>query len=322
MTGTAFAVANQLTALIALNMPYYVIKGWHSTLLSIGVTTVSILCNTVLVRKLPLLEGLGLVLHVFGFFAFVVVLWVMGPRADAVTTWTKFEDPSGWGNTGLATLVGILGPSLSLGTPDLAVHLAEEVKDAAWVSPRAMVSTSVVNYSLAFVMTVTVFSTMGIDLPTLLNTPLGQPWIQIVLNATGSIIATNILVVVVCLLLMFSAVNQVTASSRQLWSFARDQGLPFSAWLAYVWYSLLLIASKLTCILGPPGMGNPRQFSNVHISDNSDANSYQHRLDHCLQYRHCIRNSWYLHCEHHRHWSDVEKAPCRRISPAFEVRPW
>jgi choline transport protein len=33
---------------------------------------------------------------------------------------------------------------------------------------------------------------------------------------------------------MFSAINQVTASSRQLWSFARDQGLPFSAWLGYV----------------------------------------------------------------------------------------
>jgi choline transport protein len=240
MAGTAFAVADQLTALIALNNPSYIIQGWHSTLLSIGITTFSILCNTILVRKLPLLEGIGLVLHVFGFFAFVVVLWVMGPRADTVTTWTKFEDPSGWGNTGLATLVGILGPILTLGDPDLAIHLAEEVKDAAWVSPRAMVSTAVVNYSLAFIMTVTVFSTMGTDLATLLDTPLGQPWIQILLNATGSMVATNILVVVVCLLLMFSAVNQVTASSRQLWSFARDQGLPFSAWLAHVRRSIEL----------------------------------------------------------------------------------
>ncbi|KAL1645963.1 hypothetical protein SLS61_008074 [Didymella pomorum] len=170
--------------------------GWHSTLLAIGVTTVAILCNTVLVRKLPLLEGFGLVLHVFGFFAFVVVLWVMGPRADTVTTWTKFEDPSGWGNTGLATLVGILGPKLTLGDPDLAIHLAEEVKDAAWVSPRAMVSTAVVNYSMAFIMTVTVFSTMGTDLEALLSTPLGQPWIQILMNATQSLVATNVLVVV------------------------------------------------------------------------------------------------------------------------------
>jgi amino acid transporter len=103
-----------------------------------------------------------------------------------------------------------------------------------------MVSTAVVNYSLAFIMTVTVFSTLGNDLDTLLATPLGQPWIQILLNATGSIVATNILVALICSLLMFSSVNQVTASSRQLWSFARDQGLPFSNWFAYVGLSFPL----------------------------------------------------------------------------------
>jgi len=260
MAGTAFAVADQFTALIVLNKPSYVIQGWHSTLLSIAITTFSILCNTVLVRKLPLLEGFGLVLHVFGFFAFVVVLWVMGERSDVTTTWTHFEDPSGWGNTGLATLVGILGPILTLGDPDLAVHLAEEVKDAAWVSPRAMVSTAVVNYSLAFIMTVTVFSTLGNDLDTLLATPLGQPWIQILLNATGSLVATNILVVLICSLLMFSSVNQVTASSRQLWSFARDQGLPFSNWFAYVRSSFPLPDPFANLDPGTTRLGHPRQF--------------------------------------------------------------
>jgi amino acid transporter len=54
------------------------------------------------------------------------------------------------------------------------------------------------------------------------------------MNATESIVATNILTVVVCLLLLFTSVNQVTAALRQLWSFARDKGLPFSGWLSYV----------------------------------------------------------------------------------------
>lgn len=232
MAATAYAVASQIQGLIALNVPTYVVTGWHGTLLSIGITIISIVCNTILVRKLPLMEGIALVLHVLGFFAFLVVLWVMGPRSDRV--WTKFEDPSGWGNTGLATLVGMLGPMLTIGSADLAVHLAEEVKDAAWVSPRAMVATSIVNYTLAFVMTVTIFSTLGNDLSTILSTPLGQPWIQILLNATESKAATNIMTVAVILLLLFCSVNQVTAASRQLWSFARDEGLPFSAWLAHV----------------------------------------------------------------------------------------
>ncbi|RAR06415.1 amino acid transporter [Stemphylium lycopersici] len=234
MASTAYAVTQQLQGLIALNMPQYVIEGWHGTLFSIAIVMCSILWNTILVKKLPLMEGIALVLHIFGFFAFIVVLWVMGPRSNTKEVWTKFEDPSGWGNTGLATLVGILGPILTLGGADLAVHLAEEVKDAAYVTPRAMVATAIVNYSLAFVMTVTVFSTLGNDLTAILSTPLGQPWIQILLNATESIVATNVMTVAICLLLLFCSVNQVTACSRQIWSFARDQGLPYSAWLAYV----------------------------------------------------------------------------------------
>ncbi|CAG5140244.1 uncharacterized protein ALTATR162_LOCUS667 [Alternaria atra] len=258
MASTAFAVTQQIQGLIALNMPSYVSHGWHGTLFSIAITICSIVFNTILVKKLPLMEGIALVLHIFGFFAFLVVLWVMGPRSDTRRTWTQFEDPSGWGNTGLATIVGILGPILTLGGADLAVHLAEEVKDAAWVSPRAMVATSVVNYSLAFIMTVTVFSTLGDDITVLISTPLGQPWIQILLNATESLVATNIMTVVVCLLLLFCSVNQVTAASRQLWSFARDQGLPCSAWLSYVppgWdipvnaVILTLLSTSILCLI-------------------------------------------------------------------------
>ncbi|KAK5156748.1 hypothetical protein LTS14_004961 [Recurvomyces mirabilis] len=33
---------------------------------------------------------------------------------------------------------------------------------------------------------------------------------------------------------MFGTVNQVTTASRQLWSFARDRGLPFSSYLSHV----------------------------------------------------------------------------------------
>lgn len=234
VAGTAYAVAQQIQALIVLNMPSYVIQGWHGTVLSIAITLSSIIWNTLLVNKLPLMEGVALCLHIFGFFAFIVVLWVMGPRSNVHDTWTKFEDPSGWGNKGLATLVGILGPSLTIGGSDLAVHLAEEVKDAAYTSPRAMVATSLTNYGLAFIMTVTMFSTLGSDLDSILNTPLGQPWIQILVNATESKAATNIMTVVIILMLLFCCINQLTAASRQLWSFSRDEGLPFSGWLSRV----------------------------------------------------------------------------------------
>jgi hypothetical protein len=76
MATTAYATALQFQGLIALNVETYVIKGWHGTLFSIAITVFAIVWNTSLIRKLPLLEGIGLTLHVFGFFSFLVVLWV------------------------------------------------------------------------------------------------------------------------------------------------------------------------------------------------------------------------------------------------------
>lgn len=234
MATTALATTSQLQGLIALNVPSYTVQGWHSTLFSIAITTFAIIWNTVFVRKLPVIEGLGLILHVFGFFAFVVVLWVMGPRSDTKAVWTDFQDNSGWGSVGLATLVGVLGPTVTLIGSDSSCHLSEELRDAAWVLPRAMVATALVNYSLGFVMTVTIMSTLGDDVAAILGTRLSQPWIQVLLNATESQTGTSVMTAVLCVLLLFCAVNQITTSSRQLFAFARDKGLPFSSFLAHV----------------------------------------------------------------------------------------
>lgn len=233
MASLAYACAQQFEGLIALNVDTYIIQGWHGTLLSIGIVMFAIVWNTVLVRKLPLLEGVIVILHVFGFFAFLVVLWVMGSKSDAKTVWTDFEDNGNWGSVGLSCLVGMTGPVITLIGADSACHLSEELKDAAYVLPRSMVATAIVNYIMGWLMTITIMSTLG-DITSILSTPTGQPYIQVVLNATQSRVGTSILTATVAVILLFAAVNLVTTSSRQLFAFARDRGLPFSKTLAYV----------------------------------------------------------------------------------------
>jgi choline transport protein len=208
-------------------------KGWHGTLLSIGVALFAIIWNTFLVRKLPFLEIILVILHIFGFFAFIIVLWVMSPRSDPKVVWTGFQDNGNWGSIGLSCLVGMTGPVITLIGADSACHLSEELKNAAWVLPRSMVATAVANYIMGFLMTITIMSTLG-DVSSIMSTSTGQPYIQVVLNATGSLAGTSVLTAVVAVLLLFSAVNLVTTSSRQLFAFARDKGLPFSKVLGYV----------------------------------------------------------------------------------------
>jgi amino acid transporter len=157
----------------------------------------------------------------------------MGPRGSAKQVFTDFEDNNGWGSVGLATLVGLLSPITTLIGADSVCHLSEELRDASYTLPWCMITTASINYVLGFIMTITFMFTVG-DVESALKTATGQPYVQVILNATQSRGATIVLTATMALLLLFCAINQVTTSSRQLFAFARDNGLPYSEFLSYV----------------------------------------------------------------------------------------
>ena len=63
MASVSYAAAQQIGAMAVLTTPSYVIEGWHLAMIDWAVTLVAILCNTVFFRKLPLMEGLVMILH-------------------------------------------------------------------------------------------------------------------------------------------------------------------------------------------------------------------------------------------------------------------
>ena len=155
--GTAsgcFLAGTEIQGLIVLNYPDYVYQNWHGTLLTIAVVLVCAIFNTFLAKRLPLVEGIVLILHIAGFFAILVPLWVLGPRSSSAEVWTTFEDAGGWGNNGLACLVGIISPVVSMLGSDAATHMSEELRNASKSLPRSMISTAIFNGSLGFVMVV------------------------------------------------------------------------------------------------------------------------------------------------------------------------
>jgi len=111
--------------MISLNKASYVAQPWHATLMIIAVACIAILFNTFFAKKLPLIEGIILIIHVFGFFAILIPLWVLSPRQSAHAVFTKFTNAYGWPSQGLACLVGIIGPMYSLLGPDSAVHMCK-----------------------------------------------------------------------------------------------------------------------------------------------------------------------------------------------------
>lgn len=118
-------VGGVIQGLIALNVENYVWHNWHGTLLSIAAILFSIVFNTALAVQLPMIEGVVLILHLAGFFAIIIPLWVMAPRATAHDTLLVFQNNGGWSSTGLSCMIGLTTPLSVLIGYDCSVHMCK-----------------------------------------------------------------------------------------------------------------------------------------------------------------------------------------------------
>lgn len=72
------------------------------------------------------------------------------------------------------------------------------------------------------------------DIDEALSSPTGYPFIYVLQNATNSVGGTTGFVSIVLILLVMITISALASSSRQMFAFARDVGLPFSKWLGTV----------------------------------------------------------------------------------------
>jgi amino acid transporter len=122
----AFLIGTMMQALIVLHQPdTYVYKTWHGTLLIIALILGAFVFNTLLAKRLPLVEGLVLLVHVCGLFAIIIPLWALSPRKPAEAVFAEFTNKGGWPSVGLSFLAGLLPLSASLGGIDCVAHMGE-----------------------------------------------------------------------------------------------------------------------------------------------------------------------------------------------------
>ena len=233
LASLAFLAGTMIQGLLVLNYPDYVFEQWHGTLLVIAITAFCIIFNTFLAKRLPMVEGMVLIIHILGFFAVLIPLWVLAPRGDPADVFTTFLNLGGWPTDGLAFMVGLLSPVYTLIGADSAVHMSEEIKDASIVLPRAIMWAAGVNGSMGWIMLITFCFTIG-DVFSVLETPTGYPFIQVFFNATQSYVGTSIMTAILIVNITSACISTVATVSRQTWSFARDQGLPFSGFISHV----------------------------------------------------------------------------------------
>lgn len=107
------------------------------------------------------------------------------------------------------------------------------MEDSGRTLPRSIMWSVYLNGTMGFIMAITMCYCLG-DVTEVLKTETGYPFIQVFYNATQSYAATNVMVTIIIITITACCVSEVATCSRQLWSFARDKGVPFSDWLAFV----------------------------------------------------------------------------------------
>lgn len=269
LASLTFIVGTVIQGLIVLNNPTtYVFERWHGTLLVIAIVAFCIIFNSFLAVKLPMVEGIVLILHVLGFFAVLIPLWTLSPRLSAHDVFLEITNLGGWETKGLSFMVGLLTPVYTLLGADSAVHMAEEIRDAAVTLPRAIMTSAVVNGSLGFIMTITFCFTLG-NLYQILDSKTGYPFIQVFYNTTKSKAGASVLTAIIIVNITSACISTVATVSRQTWSFARDQGLPFSGTIAHVkpgWnipLNSVLITFTITCLLSLINIGSTVAFNAI-----------------------------------------------------------
>lgn len=137
-----------LQGLIVLTDPSYDPQPWHNVFLYWAAILFAVAINTIVSSWLPRFESVILVVHVLGFFAILLPLVILGPHAPASEVFGKFINDGDWPTDGLSFFVGLLGNVSAFFGADGAIHMAEEIQNAAVVVPRAITFSILLNGTL------------------------------------------------------------------------------------------------------------------------------------------------------------------------------
>ncbi|KAJ0427176.1 amino acid/polyamine transporter I [Aspergillus carlsbadensis] len=229
---------NALMAIIIRWRPEYEPQTWHYFLVYQLFNIVIVLYNAFLTNRTLWVYNLGFLLSISTFVVITITCPARsGIQVDSQEIWGKLVNGSGGWPDGISFLTGLSTPQFMLSGLDATLHLAEECLNPEQVVPKAVLVTVLVGFLTAFPFSIgIIYSYRNVELS--LTTETGFPIYFIWEKATHSPAAATVfmasLFVISCV--AFNAVHQT--ASRLTWSFARDEALFYSRYLASIHPSL------------------------------------------------------------------------------------
>ncbi|KAJ5510187.1 Amino acid/polyamine transporter I [Penicillium expansum] len=225
-----FAMATQYQAWAILFAPGYVFERWHTTMITIGLTTFFSAVSLFEIKHLPKLMYIGFLTHVAGYLTTMIWLLVhVEEKNSAKIVFTDFNNQSGWENSGVSWSIGLLSSAIGFVNWDSSIHMAEEMKHVSRDLPRAILANVAVSGIMTFPWIISIAFCIT-DISGVLSGPVGSmsPMSQLFYNISGGNRAATI--GLTCFLPIIGIVSagpgMISATSRTVWAFSRDGGLP------------------------------------------------------------------------------------------------
>ncbi|AET37961.1 Hnm1p Ecym_2212 [Eremothecium cymbalariae DBVPG len=233
--GSVFASASStlsttrlLLGMYALVHPSLEIKDWHVFVCYQALHMFLLLFNCH-GRPLPLISSTALYVSLFSFITITITVLASshGNFNDAKFVFANFRNETGWESNTIAFIVGLINPAWSFSCLDCATHMAFEVEKPETVIPTAILGTVAIGFLTSIVYCIAMFFSIR-DLDGILSSTTGAPILDIYYQASGSKACAIVLGSLV-LLTSFTCVTSChTWQARLCWSFARDNGFPYS----------------------------------------------------------------------------------------------
>lgn len=214
--------------------------GWVEFLVYLGVTLLFTVVNLVACRKdvvLPRFNNFVGICFASLFVIFSLALLIsvgtrsglkFQPASFALGAWIN---NTGWSD-GVVWFTGLVQAAYGLTAFDSVIHMIEEIPQPTKNGPKAIYLAVICGAISGFIfMVVCLFSIQ--DVNRVINSPTGLPFMQLVEDAVGLEGGATLIA-----LFIFNGLGQgvsvATTASRMTWGFARDGGIPWSAYFAHV----------------------------------------------------------------------------------------
>ncbi|GAW25779.1 putative GABA permease [Rosellinia necatrix] len=283
----ALITGTMIQGLILISHPEYaaVMQNWHGTLLLWAIVFFSYGINTAAGSLLARFEGIVLVLHILGFFAVILPLVLLSPHGSAGDVFNTWVNSGLWQTQGLSFSIGIMGNVFAFLGGDCAIHvssmnrclvstvltryqLSEEIRNAAVVVPRSLMTGLAINGTLGFGMMIATLYCLGnIDVALAENPQ--YPFMAIFRHAVGSTAGATVMAALVFVMCFSATTGCLASTSRIYWAFARDRGLPGWQYLKQVSprtsipQHAVLVTVLISIVLSLVNLGNAVAFNGV-----------------------------------------------------------